>query len=185
MLGGELFRTLLRCCFAMTLLSNCRAFQESTHLALLISATSHLVRLIDPVLQAYTDSIVLFPRHLQAARRDEVISHIQTFRDYFHYHIKASKAFIHSRMRKRTADFLQGMSSIDVPRMDQLLITLQSSGEQGPRRRRRSARQLVDVHSGYRHKCTSRGVVIRPKSKQSHTKKYTACKTQCDMSYIS
>lgn len=38
----------------------------------------------------------------------DVISHIQTFRDYFHYHIKASKAHIHSRMRKRTADFLQG-----------------------------------------------------------------------------
>lgn len=37
-----------------------------------------------------------------------VISHIQTFRDNFHYHIKASKAYIHSRMRKRTADFLQG-----------------------------------------------------------------------------
>jgi hypothetical protein len=53
---------------------------------------------------------VLFPRHLAKQRRDEVISHIQTFRDYFHYHIKASKAFIHTRMRKRTADFLQGMS---------------------------------------------------------------------------
>lgn len=39
---------------------------------------------------------------------EQVISHIQTFRDYFHYHIKASKAYIHSRMRKRTADFLQG-----------------------------------------------------------------------------
>jgi actin related protein 2/3 complex subunit 2 len=38
----------------------------------------------------------------------DVISHIQTFRDYFHYHIKASKAYIHSRMRRRTADFLQG-----------------------------------------------------------------------------
>lgn len=33
---------------------------------------------------------------------------MQTFRDYFHYHIKASKAYIHSRMRGRTADFLQG-----------------------------------------------------------------------------
>ncbi|KAL6712100.1 Arp complex subunit [Coniothyrium glycines] len=52
-------------------------------------------------------TFVLFPRHLTAQRREEVISHIQTFRDYFHYHIKASKAFIHSRMRKRTADFLQ------------------------------------------------------------------------------
>lgn len=57
-----------------------------------------------------TDGLaVLFPRHLTPQRMPIVISHIQTFRDYFHYHIKASKAYIHSRMRKRTADFLQGM----------------------------------------------------------------------------
>ena len=55
-------------------------------------------------------TFVLFPRHLKRERREENISHIQTFRDYFHYHIKASKAYIHSRMRRRTADFLQGMS---------------------------------------------------------------------------
>jgi len=36
-------------------------------------------------------TFVLFPRHLKPERRDEVISHIQTFRDYFHYHIKAAK----------------------------------------------------------------------------------------------
>ncbi|CAD6591736.1 MAG: hypothetical protein ASARMPRED_005568 [Alectoria sarmentosa] len=53
-------------------------------------------------------TFVLFPRHLTPQRRQETISHIQTFRDYFHYHIKASKAYIHSRMRRRTADFLQG-----------------------------------------------------------------------------
>jgi actin related protein 2/3 complex, subunit 2 len=35
--------------------------------------------------------LVLFPRHLTPQRRAENISHIQTFRDYFHYHIKASK----------------------------------------------------------------------------------------------
>ncbi|MCJ1479824.1 hypothetical protein MMC13_008510 [Lambiella insularis] len=52
-------------------------------------------------------TFVLFPRHLTSQRREESISHIQTFRDYFHYHIKASKAYIHSRMRRRTADFLQ------------------------------------------------------------------------------
>jgi len=52
-------------------------------------------------------TFVLFPDHLAAKRREHVISHIQTFRDYFHYHIKASKAYIHSRMRRRTADFLQ------------------------------------------------------------------------------
>ncbi|MCJ1373355.1 hypothetical protein MMC20_004583 [Loxospora ochrophaea] len=52
-------------------------------------------------------TFVLFPRHLTPQRRQESISHVQTFRDYFHYHIKASKAYIHSRMRRRTADFLQ------------------------------------------------------------------------------
>ncbi|KAG7005862.1 actin-related protein 2/3 complex subunit 2 [Physcia stellaris] len=57
-------------------------------------------------------TFVLFPRHLTKQRRQETISHIQTFRDYFHYHIKASKAYIHSRMRRRTADFLQGMSDV-------------------------------------------------------------------------
>ncbi|KAL1956334.1 hypothetical protein VTO42DRAFT_7417 [Malbranchea cinnamomea] len=52
-------------------------------------------------------TFVLFPRHLVPQKRADTISHIQTFRDYFHYHIKASKAYIHTRMRKRTADFLQ------------------------------------------------------------------------------
>ncbi|KAK4449512.1 Arp2/3 complex, 34 kd subunit p34-Arc-domain-containing protein [Podospora aff. communis PSN243] len=52
-------------------------------------------------------TFVLFPRHLTHQRMADVISHIQTFRDYFHYHIKASKAYIHTRMRRRTADFLQ------------------------------------------------------------------------------
>jgi actin related protein 2/3 complex subunit 2 len=36
-------------------------------------------------------TFVLFPRHLTRQRREESISHIQTFRDYFHYHIKAAK----------------------------------------------------------------------------------------------
>jgi actin related protein 2/3 complex subunit 2 len=36
---------------------------------------------------------VLFTRHLTPQRMPDVISHIQTFRDYFHYHIKASKVF--------------------------------------------------------------------------------------------
>lgn len=39
-------------------------------------------------------TFVLFPRHLTPQRREDVISHIQTFRDYFHYHIKASKVWL-------------------------------------------------------------------------------------------
>jgi len=35
------------------------------------------------------------------------ISNIQLFRDYLHYHIKCSKAYLHSRMRARVAAFLR------------------------------------------------------------------------------
>lgn len=47
-----------------------------------------------PIQSPLTASVVLFPRHLTPQRRQETISHIQTFRDYFHYHIKASKVKI-------------------------------------------------------------------------------------------
>lgn len=52
-------------------------------------------------------TFVLFPRHLTPQRRENCISHIQTFRDYFHYHIKCSKAYMHSRMRHRVTEFLK------------------------------------------------------------------------------
>ncbi|KAF9243568.1 Arp2/3 complex, 34 kd subunit p34-Arc-domain-containing protein [Melanogaster broomeanus] len=51
-------------------------------------------------------TFVLFPRHF--AKPDvsyNTISHIQLFRDYLHYHIKCSKAYMHSRMRHRVAEF--------------------------------------------------------------------------------
>jgi actin related protein 2/3 complex subunit 2 len=35
------------------------------------------------------------------------INRIQLFRDYLHYHIKCSKAYMHSRMRYRVAEFLK------------------------------------------------------------------------------
>ncbi|KAJ4992145.1 Arp2/3 complex [Stagonosporopsis vannaccii] len=75
-----------------------------------------------------------------AARRADVISHIQTFRDYFHYHIKASKAFIHSRMRKRTADFLQGKWSTNNHFVAYMLIIVQFSEEQDLSQKRKSTR---------------------------------------------
>lgn len=51
-------------------------------------------------------TFVLFPRHF--AKPDvasATISHIQLFRDYLHYHIKCSKAYMHSRMRARVSEF--------------------------------------------------------------------------------
>lgn len=52
-------------------------------------------------------TFVLFPRHLMAAKRDNTITQIQVFRNYFHYHIKCSKAYLHSRMRFRVSEFLK------------------------------------------------------------------------------
>ncbi|PWN40575.1 putative ARC35-subunit of the Arp2/3 complex [Ceraceosorus guamensis] len=53
-------------------------------------------------------TFVLFPRHFQNPDVTfTTISHIQLFRDYLHYHIKCSKAYMHSRMRHRVAEFLK------------------------------------------------------------------------------
>ncbi|KAI3403674.1 ARC35 [Candida oxycetoniae] len=53
-------------------------------------------------------TFVLFPRHLvRGDKRENCISHIQMFRSYFHYHIKCSKAYMHSRMRFRVKEFLK------------------------------------------------------------------------------
>lgn len=51
-------------------------------------------------------TFVLFPRHFNRPDvASSTISHIQLFRDYLHYHIKCSKAYMHSRMRFRVNEF--------------------------------------------------------------------------------
>jgi actin related protein 2/3 complex, subunit 2 len=51
-------------------------------------------------------TFVLFPRHFASPTvAQSTVSHIQLFRDYFHYHIKCSKAYLHSRMRHRVTEF--------------------------------------------------------------------------------
>lgn len=53
-------------------------------------------------------TFVLFPRHFNSAvTREDTVSQIQMFRDYFHYHIKCSKSYLHSRMRARVTSFLK------------------------------------------------------------------------------
>lgn len=52
-------------------------------------------------------TFVLFPRHTNKSTRDNTIDLIHLFRNYLHYHIKCSKAYIHSRMRAKTAEFLK------------------------------------------------------------------------------
>ncbi|KZT41254.1 actin-related protein ARPC2 [Sistotremastrum suecicum HHB10207 ss-3] len=51
-------------------------------------------------------TFVMFPRHFaNPTVADSTISLIQLFRDYLHYHIKCSKAYMHSRMRYRVGEF--------------------------------------------------------------------------------
>jgi len=52
-------------------------------------------------------SFVLFGHHITEKERDRSIDLIQTFRDYLHYHIKCSKAYMHMRMRARVDSLLQ------------------------------------------------------------------------------
>jgi len=52
-------------------------------------------------------TFVLEPRHTNMKTRDTSIDMMFTFRNYLHYHIKCSKAYMHQRMRAKTNDFLK------------------------------------------------------------------------------
>lgn len=65
-------------------------------------------------------TFVLFPRHLtKGDRRENCISHIQFFRNYFHYHIKCAKAYMHSRMRFRVKEFLKVLNRAKPENLDE------------------------------------------------------------------
>jgi len=57
-------------------------------------------------------SFVLHPAH--QAKRANTISTIQMFRNYLHYHIKCSKAYMHTRMRARVRSLLQVLNRAKV-----------------------------------------------------------------------
>eukprot|EP01100_Stratorugosa_tubuloviscum_P008560 TRINITY_DN356_c0_g1_i1.p1 TRINITY_DN356_c0_g1~~TRINITY_DN356_c0_g1_i1.p1 ORF type:complete len:302 (-),score=151.55 TRINITY_DN356_c0_g1_i1:134-1039(-) len=52
-------------------------------------------------------TFVLFKNHITAKNAEKTIANIQTFRNYLHYHIKCSKAYLHNRMRLRVDSLLQ------------------------------------------------------------------------------
>jgi len=52
-------------------------------------------------------TFVLFNNHVSENRRQHTVDCIHLFRDYLHYHIKCSKAYLHTRMRLRTEALLQ------------------------------------------------------------------------------
>jgi len=51
-------------------------------------------------------TFVLFNNHIVENRRQQTIDTVHLFRDYLHYHIKCSKAYLHTRMRLRTEALL-------------------------------------------------------------------------------
>lgn len=52
-------------------------------------------------------SFALEERHVSGSRKDIAITMLAGFRTYLHYHIKCSKTYLHMRMRKRVAGWLQ------------------------------------------------------------------------------
>jgi len=70
-------------------------------------------------------SFVLFQPHIASGKREKTIDNIMTFRNYLHYHIKCSKAYLHTRMRNRVRTFLQVLnrSKSDVQSTEKKTIT--------------------------------------------------------------
>ena len=106
---------------------------------------------------AFTDLLVLFPRHLTPQRRQESISHIQTFRDYFHYHIKASKVSSYG-LDITKLNFDRHTSILECA--DGPQIFFKSSIERVQKMRRRRGKQRVDGHS----KPTDRVLHTKPRA---------------------
>jgi len=52
-------------------------------------------------------TFVLFKAHINEKNAEKTVSSIINFRDYLHYHIKCSKAYMHTRMRARVDSLLQ------------------------------------------------------------------------------
>jgi actin related protein 2/3 complex subunit 2 len=62
-------------------------------------------------------SFALEERHLAGDKIDACIAMLTGFRNYLHYHIKCSKTYLHMRMRKRVAGWLQILNRA-VPEID-------------------------------------------------------------------
>lgn len=105
------------CAYTLTLTTYLQEFVDARRLPSIQTAPQVLYSAKEPPLEIRhlnlpaTEDIgyvtfILFPRHFnKPAQASETISHIQLFRDYLHYHIKCSKAYMHSRMRHRVAEF--------------------------------------------------------------------------------
>ena len=60
---------------------------------------------------------MLEPRHVAGERLEKAITLLSGFRNYLYYHFKATKTYLHMRMRKRVQTWLQVLNRA-VPETD-------------------------------------------------------------------
>ncbi|KAG5441553.1 Actin- protein 2/3 complex subunit 2-A [Clonorchis sinensis] len=78
-------------------------------------------------------TFVLFPRHISSeASRQKSIDLIHTLRNYLHYHIKCSKAYIQMRMRAKTSEFLKVINRATVETSGTPVVNVAPTGEVSP-----------------------------------------------------
>ncbi|KER22462.1 hypothetical protein T265_09441 [Opisthorchis viverrini] len=78
-------------------------------------------------------TFVLFPRHISSeASRQKSIDLIHTLRNYLHYHIKCSKAYIQMRMRAKTSEFLKVINRASVETSGAPVVNVAPTGEVSP-----------------------------------------------------
>nr|XP_035962206.1 actin-related protein 2/3 complex subunit 2-like [Halichoerus grypus] len=70
-------------------------------------------------------TFMLFPCHTNASAPDNTINLIHIFWDYLHYHIKCSKAYIHTLMWAKSSDFLKVLYRVcpDAKKKEMKIIT--------------------------------------------------------------
>ena len=76
---------------------------------------------------------VIFPQHIDQGRQDKTVTLLTGFRNYLHYHLKATKTYMHMRMRKRVAGLLQG-EAVNAMKEAPFLGAGGWGGESGPLR---------------------------------------------------
>ncbi|GAV53839.1 hypothetical protein ZYGR_0AK03410 [Zygosaccharomyces rouxii] len=87
-------------------------------------------------------TFVLFPRHFQTQELQfNSVAQLILFRNYFHYHIKCSKAYMHSRMRFRVDSFVKVLNRAKVDEEDD--SKGDSSANAQPTRRTITGRKMV------------------------------------------
>lgn len=86
-------------------------------------------------------TFVLFPRHFQTEELQfSTVCQLTLFRNYFHYHIKCSKAYMHSRMRYRVDSFIKVLNRAKLDEDDE---ETEQSGKQQQTRRTITGRKMV------------------------------------------